>query len=147
MPTAPKVVHKTADETVNNSTTLQNDDHLYFAMAANEIWAFDIILLFASSTAADFIFSFSLPTGATLRGFTIYKGSGETLTSLAAIEGNAITCMGAGSTTPRVQAIFKGLVFNGANAGNFQLTWAQGTAEATDTVLKKGSCIIFHKIA
>ena len=38
VPAAATTVYKTADEIVNNSTTLQNDDHLLLALGANEVW-------------------------------------------------------------------------------------------------------------
>lgn len=36
-------VRKSADELVTNSTVIQNDDHLSFAVGANETWMFQII--------------------------------------------------------------------------------------------------------
>ena len=33
-----KITYKTADQTVNNSAVLQNDDHLLLAVGANEVW-------------------------------------------------------------------------------------------------------------
>ena len=44
-----KVIRKSADETVNNSTTLQDDDELLFPIAANEVWYFEFFLLIQSS--------------------------------------------------------------------------------------------------
>lgn len=40
----PTLVRKTADQTVNNSTTLVNDNHLSLAVGANEVWAIFLCL-------------------------------------------------------------------------------------------------------
>ena len=51
------VVRKTADETVNNSNALQNDNHLLLALAANEVWQVELtLLLLSTSTTPDFLF-------------------------------------------------------------------------------------------
>ena len=77
-----KVALKTADETVNNTTTLQADDALLVALGANETWI--------------------------LRYF---------------------------------------IKFNSNTAGNFVLTWAQNTANASDTKVLIGSNIVAHRLA
>lgn len=59
-------IRKTSDETVNNSTTLQNDDALLLAMAANETWFFTVYITNNTSTTANIKFAFTVPTGATL---------------------------------------------------------------------------------
>ena len=64
-----KRVYKSADETVNASSTLQDDDELTFAIAANEVWEFSCVLAYVSNTTADIKFQFSLPSGATMNGF------------------------------------------------------------------------------
>jgi len=144
-----KVVRKTADETVNNSTTLQNDDHLYFAMGANEVWYVEIFLIIDSSTSADFKSGLSLPSGATAHWMAI--GSSEaTISNIVATgltETNSDASWGTGAGTPRLRDILSIIVINDATAGNFQLQWAQNTAEASDTILKTNSCLIAHKLA
>lgn len=47
------IARKTADEVVNNSATLQNDDHLLLALAANEVWEVEINLWYDSGTTPD----------------------------------------------------------------------------------------------
>ena len=62
-------VRKTADETVNNSTTLQNDDHLQLALAANDIYLVELFLLQQSpSLNSDFKCGWSYPAACTING-------------------------------------------------------------------------------
>src|SRR4030042_1672706 len=49
-----KIVRKTADETVNNSIALQNDDHLLFAIGANEVWDVTLMLLVTTPSVTPF---------------------------------------------------------------------------------------------
>jgi len=138
------VVRKTADETVNNSSTLQNDDHLLFAVAANEVWEFRIILrMLAASATPDYKFALSLPA----------LGSGVWVIEYPIIPA---TTLGADVTTAlKVDSwtggdrwcFLQGVYVGGANAGNVQLQWAQYTANASDSKVTTNSCIIAHKLA
>lgn len=135
--------YKSADETVNNSSTLQNDDHLTFAIAANEIWAFTFMGMFLSGTTPDIKFTFSVPSGAIFRywdaqNFMTVSNNGDGLDTQSVLSGNGTTV---------VMDDVLGMVTNGANAGSVTLQWAQNTANASDTKLLKGSYIIAHKLA
>ena len=48
-PTA--IVTKTADETVTNSTTLQDDDELFYALTANKTYFIELRLIFARANS------------------------------------------------------------------------------------------------
>src|SRR5262249_33476391 len=62
------IIRKTADESLANSTTVQNDDQLSFAVGANESWVFEAwIVIFSSQSAPKFKMTFTVPTGATIR--------------------------------------------------------------------------------
>ena len=141
-------VYKTADETINNSSTLQNDDHLLFAIAANEEWVFDIQLFWDSDATADFKVALTVPSGATMQfgmpnAFIDSEGvakKGPSTTAsggaLALINGDAYNCNS-----------FCGWVLNGATAGNVQFQWAQSTATAVDTIVRKGSFLRAYKVS
>ena len=143
-PPANQVVTKTADETVNNSTTLQDDNHLVFAMAANITYAIDMVLLLNSTgDTPDFKFGWTVPSGCVMFwegivnnawgfGGTVLKGAGDTDT--------------AGSVSGTGGALFKLFVRNGANAGNLQLKWAQNTADSSDSKLLKHSHMLVHNL-
>lgn len=135
----PTIVRKTADETVNNSTTLQNDDHLLLAVAANEIWFISVFFIFNSTSVADLKYAFSLPTGATAQK--------QHLLSAVATPSDATTATKlSGEGAIRWSRVYV-LYIGGANAGNVQLQWAQWLAEASDTQVLTNSFILAWKVA
>ena len=130
-------IRKTANEIVNNSTTLQNDDTLLAALAASEVVAFECALHVTSGTAPDIKFAFTVPSGATLRWGII--GPDITVNQTSNGEsGSALTLFTAGVTLAG-QIILLGTVVNSTTAGNLQLQWAQNTADASDTTVLANS--------
>lgn len=132
-----KVVRKTADQTVNNSTTLVNDDELLFAVAANEVWVFRVYLLVATGGTPDIDFSFSCPSGATVRWCL---GSDSVREFAAGTE-----MYWAGALTKGFGELL-GIVINGSTAGNLQLQWTQNVANVSDTKVLTDSCIIATQV-
>ncbi|MBL0311054.1 MAG: collagen-like protein, partial [Bacteroidetes bacterium] len=61
-----KFARKTADESVTSSTSLQDDNHLQFAIGANETWDVSFVLRFTASSGGDIKFALVLPSGATM---------------------------------------------------------------------------------
>jgi hypothetical protein len=141
------VKRKTADESVTSSTTLQDDDHLTFAVAANEEWVVEAYLDVAITSANGFKVAFNAPSGATINAFVGFDmnvdgsfSSGQTTvidTAVSAPFGTAAT---------RVFARAHLWVLNGATPGTITLRWAQVTASGT-TTMAKGSFMVAHRIA
>ena len=136
-----KSVIKTSDETVNNSTTLQDDDELLIAVGANETWIFNVLAFFDSGTIPDIKFSFSGPTGATALWSYIDSGSNVTK-AMGEISYRA----GGGAGYKRACHI-KAVFWIGANAGDIKLRWAQNTGDASNTKVLTGSNIIATRLA
>lgn len=135
------IIRKTADETVNNSAVLQNDDELLLPVGANQVWAFDLRIMFDGATAADIKYKFTIPAGGSghwLRGDEISDAN----TSITTERNNSTA--GAGDTYFQ---IFHCIYAGGANAGNVQFQWAQLTAGASDSKVRKDSCIIAWRLA
>ena len=140
IPATPIKVAKTANQVVNNSTTLVNDLHLVAALPAiNTYYHVAIIARYTSSTTADIKFSLTLPAGAT--GFI----GGPGLTTAAAgqtadADFEAVTIPavrpygGAGGATFTLVTL-NATILTGANAGNCQLQWAQNALDATNTTI------------
>jgi len=126
---------KTADESVSSSTTLQDDDHLTFPIAANEEWTTTIQASYVHSAAGGVKAAVTVPSGATMHASVIGTGAsfyqGATTTS-----GTAILVVSSGVGT---DAVFKVWVLNGATPGNVTLQWAQNTSDGTSTTARKGS--------
>lgn len=131
------LVAKTADETVNNSTTLQDDDELLFAMEANTTYAFTLrVFHLHINTTPDLKIGWAIPVGCTM--FWDDVGS-----PTSHIEGETETYNGQTATDDFTN---EGIVRNGANAGNLQLQWAQNTADATDSKILKHSYLTVREI-
>lgn len=143
--------YKTADETVNNSTTLQNDDHLSWAIAANEQWAFDGLLYYTIASGDPGIkTAFTVPSGAS--GFRIEMGGNVNLgSSFASVGGynlsiTATAAWGPTSVTSGLIAV-RGVVINGATPGTVQFQWAQNSLVASNLILKAGSHFNLKRLA
>ncbi len=62
----PKVVRKTANETISaNNSTLQDDNELLFAIGASETWCFAFYIIYSDTTATDIKFAVTGPASAT----------------------------------------------------------------------------------
>ena len=132
VPTNSTRVIKLNDETLTTDTTLQNDDELVVAVAANTSYFIQGGLIVASPTTADLKINFTAPSGATFTIMADYVASGTTLLSATTV--SALTGIdGRGATT--VSAVrFGGAVLTTGTAGNFQLQWAQNASSGTTTI-------------
>jgi hypothetical protein len=135
------IVRKTANETVNDSSTLQDDDSLLYALAANEVVIFTASIAYNSNTTADIKFAFTVPASATLEwGYSTAHmiAAGTALEALSITSsGSAAALTGRGAQDQHI--LITGTVANGANAGNLRLQWAQDTANASDTIVRAHS--------
>lgn len=139
---------KTADETVNTSATLQDDNHLSFAVAANETWTFEALLYVTGNTTADLRVAATWPSGAT--GILAVHGSRASDALVSAFDatstsGGAVGQIGV-DTGPRLVRVV-GTVEVSSTAGTVQLQWAQQTSTGADTTVKRGSSLVATRIA
>jgi len=147
------IVRKTADETVNNSNVLQNDDHLLFAIEANEVWLVEVYLLQLSvSVDSDIKLGWAYPANCSIKWgspelttASYWHGVQSGVTPNVIYNEIAWQPLGCGNLTQAFRII--ALVINGANAGNINLQWAQYGAIAEDTKVLANSCLIAHKLA
>jgi hypothetical protein len=138
-------VYKAANQTVNNSTTIQDDDDLVMALGANEVWGFQMLFYVDSTSAADFKCAFSIPAGAS--GF--YRGAAQNGATEAGWLLDDLTTeqpVGHNTADDSVYHIV-GVVINGANAGNLQFRWAQSTMTAVNTIVRAGSWLSGRRLA
>jgi hypothetical protein len=140
-------VRKSADETINNSAALQDDNHLTFAVAASEVWAFNFFIIYNSGTTPDIKIAIGEPSGATTK-WTWIKASGGTLFQAATIlaGGDAAAQMVPGAAADDV-ILIDGICTNSTNAGSVTLRWAQNTATVADTIVRTHSYVIGTRIA
>lgn len=135
----PKYVRKTADETVNNSAVLQADDQLTLAVAASTTYRFLLRLIVNTNATADFKMLFTFPSG-TGMSWDIFVGSNPD-TAAAGLQGpftDVTTAAVSGVAADQTLHIV-GFIITSTTAGNMGLTWAQNTANVSNTTVKTNS--------
>ena len=140
---------KAADEIVNDSDVLQNDDDLLWSVGANEIWWWHLALRVTqasggTSTNMDIIFA--VPSAGILDGWSL--GDLPTPSTVGAVLLNmdgAETLVVCGSAER--MHVFEGYYTGGANAGTVQLQWAQNVAAVENTTLHRESMLIARRIS
>jgi len=141
----PTIIRKTSDETVNNSTALQNDDELTFAIGANEVWDVTLTLLFNTPANADIKIGFAHPVGCVFFGASARRDANNAVQVGSVGEASVIDYNG--TATPTCQGMIRFVVVNGANAGNFVIQWAQYVAQVADTKVLTNSYLVLNRIA
>lgn len=130
---------KTSDESVNNSTTLQNDDQLALTFPdANTKWGFELYAILNSGTTPDWKGAFTVPSGATMSFSGHITSSGGTGSDLNGPYTQASTLALATQGADQILRL-QGLIQIGATTGVVQLQWAQNTANASNTTVKTNS--------
>jgi hypothetical protein len=139
-----QVVRKTADQTVNGSTSLVNDTHLLFALAANEVWVFTTYLLTNSGATPDLKFTFTVPASAVLHAVAYADDASGNVRMNRFGATTTFVCQGDGSA--QMGATIEAIVINSTNTGNCQLQWAQNTSDGSDSKVLTNSLIVKRRI-
>lgn len=151
IPEGTTLKRKTANESVVNSTTLQDDDHLFIAMAANEVWVWECVLIVSSVAADDIKIAFTAPGGASIEWAAVNgidTGFDPSDTTADAVSTRTTsTSRSYGTTGFNHLLVLRGHVANGATSGNLQLQWAQNSASATGSTVVSGSHLVGHKFS
>lgn len=140
--TAPTEVPKGADETVNNSNTLQNDDALLFTAVANTVYRVRLVIRYNSGGTPDIKFAWSLPAGATIVRASVGYNTAATATLTISASSAAHV---AGATGPGNDDIYveDAIITVAGTAGACTVQWAQNTADASDTKVLEGSSLTY----
>jgi hypothetical protein len=138
---------KTADEPAITSgttgTTLQNDDHLFVALEASTNYSFILDVLYITPAAADIKFGWTYPSGLTMAWGGIAYNTAEVLTAFGGLV--ETTAPGFGGGAGDLAATLFGDIFVGSTPGTLQLQSAQFTANAGNTITRKGSSLKLWK--
>lgn len=134
---------KTADETVNNSATIQDDDHLVCAVGASETWAFNCTLYHTyGGNSGNMDAAFTGPSGCSIEwGFDDWQLAQPT--GMASGSGSEAFLDGTSGITYVTK--ISGYITTAGTSGNLQLRWAQNVANASDCIVKKGSTLSLVK--
>ena len=128
---------KPADESVANNT-LQNDDHFFFPIGANEQWAISMALSVRISANGDYQQAWSVPVGAIGQWMDFGTVSGTfTGTAMTPI---ATTHIFGTASTGEGPLFVEANITNGSTPGTVQFRWAQFTTDAgTPAIVRQGS--------
>ncbi len=134
------IIIKPADETVNNSEVLQDDDDLTFPVTTNATYIFTMALLTNSGTTPDFDFQWALPTSATadylyITGTNVVTATDESTTPGIASDGADQTLL------------IIGRVVTAGTAGTAVMQWAQTTGTGSDTKVLANSWMRIERVA
>lgn len=151
----PLIIRKTADESLTSSTALQDDNELFTAIGASEVWVAEWTLYVAGATSpGDFDPAINLPAGATMRwaamGLAVSATSGEfdvKINSSTTVNSAAAGTFGTIGTSPATMVTIRATIVNSTNAGNIQLRWAQGSSSGTATTVLAGSILKAYRLA
>ena len=140
---------KTALETVNNSSTFQDDDHLVSAsLAASSEWIIEIYLCHSTAVGGtpDIKVQIVIPTGAThtLGGTAASTTDGANIANLGT-DGAASIAYSAGSSAQMLYLV--GRVSIGATAGTVQLQWAQNVATVEDLTVRTRCWMLLRRLS
>lgn len=147
-----RIAIKTADETVNNSATVQDDDHLTIPNVAAGTYILDMLLVGNAGNATPLLkinLNFAGAFGTRSRAIgTLVSASGTQFGNfqdgaLGGFNGDSASINWALTVTQiKITGV---LVLTGS--GTLKLQWAQNSAHVSDTKIFSGSYIKLQKIA
>ncbi|WP_433078840.1 hypothetical protein ACQP1P_38500 [Dactylosporangium sp. CA-052675] len=156
--TLPFGLIKQADESVNNSTTVQGDDELNVPVAANTTYKIDahILATDGTGTSMDLKVAWTQPSGSILSLAVVGPHTAWNASSGALeVEWNGwqndtgtltATRSFGSSNSGTFSYHFRGTISVGSTAGFFRLQWAQNTATVGNLTVKAGSSLILTPI-
>lgn len=145
---------KTVDQSVTSAdtgTTLVDCTGLTFAVAANDIWEYEFVIYYQAAVAGDLKLLATVPASPVAHavgaiGTSINGVAGQANPGFWGATNAAVAATIGGGDATKLIAVYKGLLRNGANAGNVQLQMAQNTASATATTVFTDSYVKAHRI-
>jgi len=139
-----RLVLKTANQTINNTATFQDDDHVKYNQPANQSWFFIMVLFVQGPTAGDIKFKFTIPASATIRWGALGGALGQAGFESDRRSSSVTGTLGAivGTHAGEQMIILAGSCTTAGTAGDVQLQWAQNVATASNTTVLQASFLI-----
>lgn len=138
-----RVVRKTTSQSVNNSTTLVDDNQLQLELVANSTVYFEATIRYSGAPAANIKIAFVGPTGSTIRWDnygSIYVASGDVLTvSTGERVGGGERVFGCVTNIRTIN--IRGYIQTSTTAGPLIMQFAQSTADASNTTIQFNSVL------
>jgi hypothetical protein len=151
VPGIARSVVKTADEIVNNSSTLQADNALVLALEANSTYLVTAEVSVTIQAASDFQYLWGRPTGATYSLWHFVSGplggaGAENSQTGEVTEGVGATITNASGSARTVVIRYSGYVILAGTAGSITYLWAQNSAQSEDTTVHAGTVLKATKV-
>lgn len=135
--------YKAANESIASSAALQDDDDLFFAIGANETWAFMMPFSCAANASGGVKYAFTVPAGATARGRIVGSTNPFTTADVDLTTGGGTTT----AHTNTVNNVIYGTVVNSSTAGNVKFQFAQNASNVANTTIGINSQLIAWKVS
>jgi hypothetical protein len=139
-------ITKASDESVTGSTTLQDDDELFFTTASGGVYLIELLIVYASplGTGTTDIRS-AFGEDATARGsFHAIMMDPSNVASTAAVLSNQTGTFGSGTAAANRLAIFRG--WHTGNGGTFKYQWTQNTSQPQASIVRAGSILRYSRV-
>jgi hypothetical protein len=143
----PVVYRKSIDTSTDSDDSPNDDPHLVHALAANEIWAFELYVFGDLGASGGFRCDFTAPASAT----------GTWKADIADISGTSISiyrsalgtdfAVDAADIATEAALWIGGVVVNSTNAGNFVFRHAQHTSNGTAEIVRANSYMVMTRLA
>lgn len=149
-------VRKSASESLASNTTLQNDDHITFALAASAVYELKAFLSVSGPAGGDFKTAWNITGPASGGNHTNRYALGPPTTSADVTDGNLRSSrhtwgssVAYGLDGTNSSHIEEGglLDTTAGGSGTITLQWAQNTSNAASTVLATSSYAILERLA
>ncbi len=134
------IIFKTADVTLNNDSTVNDDADLKLVLSPSTRYAGYLLLRVKSHATPNITFTFKAITGTV---YALYTGEAdpEPATTLAF---GTDTTFGTDDTDQFFWIPF--MLKTGAGGGTLQFQWAQNTSNANNTIVKEGSMLVVNQV-
>lgn len=132
------VARKTADESVTNNATLQDDDQLQIQAAANSAYRLRLNAVHNSPAAAGLRIGLAGPAGVSFSRVKFEAGPNASLQVGVIAAGSAPTTSGVTGTAADSPLEMVATVTT-TTAGVIKFQWAQATANATASIIRAGA--------
>lgn len=142
-------IRKSADESVTNNGTVQNDNDFYFAVKAGETWMFEINAITKSGAVATGGMKVQMNiSGATNCSNTVTTNFSSSLHVNALCNTPLpITTLNNQTTFGSDSFIYAGVFKVGAVGGTAQFQWAQNIANVSTTSIAKDSTLTYTRLS
>jgi hypothetical protein len=137
---------RTTDATaVQSDDSPNNDDTLVQALPVSTRWALDVVLHYETGSTPDLEVAFTLPAGATLSWMAVGETNNVQTFELAAVnaDATAVDTIGTGTALSTAESVWIRGVVEIVTAGSLAIAWSQDTSDASDTVVRENSYLLF----